>query len=1083
MAKRTKPTPINREKFLNNLHEPYQIPEQIEQPYDNSDPNAKYRKPGEEEFIRANEISMKGDTNNTINISLEDHDEAIIYYLKNTIKPTVEINGIQREVPIIYGSPERWKSMQKDGFFRDKNGKAFIPIIAIKRESFEKDRRLGNKLDGNKAQNIQYFKTGYSKRNGYDNFSVLQNQKPSEEYQVGVIPDYITLTYTLSIFTDYVEHMNSIIEAIEFASDSYWGDKERFQFRASVTQFPTPTEVANGNDRAVKSDLTLTINGYIVPKSINVQKAAPTPKSFNTTKLIFKEYAQEPTSPQIDKDGNKIITYTDYANNNTAYYGTFNGNFIGDGSQLINLPTQSFNTGSFVLTGSFNNFTSSYTTGSFTGSFIGDGNGLINLNIPQPLPKDFYIAGEASGSQLLYLTDNYRTINISGSITEITNINEIVRNGNDLFITTNFYGDNTIISLLNCSIYNNELIIGEIIEQDITGISNIHGFIFYNGFLYGSDRTGSQSVKIIKINPYNLSDQKILTLPNTSEYIGTTDSIRGYGNNIYTLICTGTSTEASLVKIDLDLNNFSVIFKKGSLLTKRISSPYPFIIENGEIYIPWINRTSGVRDKMGIVVVDLNGNVLRESNDITLTSHATQRVLPHWMGIFNGKIILTSLYNRCLARIDKNTLLLEEVIPLNESITDDNTIMNDGWIYLNGEYNPSDLTALVNLLKVKYNDFTTLSIEISNYFNGQGSHGSLTQINLEEQNYFKSDNLLSTSSFYSFTSSYTTGSFTGSFYGNLYGTASYVDVTSSLGYIPENINNKVITLVSASNTTYPTSLLLSSSLTNFVNNFIPINGTTSGNPVTGEIQMSPYNNLPSIYVSGTTAIGGIFLDSTEVSFGIEGAESSYISVFEDSININLTDSSSRGITADQDFTANITDLDFVQKKYVDEAISGFGPSKQYVRGYYPSWPDYTGNIWVTWPNNTSNMLSTAPSWNVGAGAVPFWDSFNYIAIVGASKLTKMVFASSNSYISKNYEIIVQSFLLVDNVTAPGYMDQNVQTLIHQSFSSAPAGSIDLKELTIATHTLDPNTGIRIAFRYLSGPAYQQLGIQLLLEFE
>jgi hypothetical protein len=410
MAKREKPTPINREKFLKNLPDPYQIPEQIEQPYDNSNPNAKYTTPGEPNLIRGNEISMKDDINNIINITLEDHDDTILYYLKNYIKPTVEINGNQREVPIIYGSPERWKSMQKDGFFRDKDGKAFIPVIAIKRESFEKDRRLGNKLDGNKVQNVQYFKTGYSKRNAYDNFSVLQNQKPSEEYQVGIIPDYITLTYKLTIFTDYVEHMNSIIEAIEFASDSYWGDKERFQFRASITQFPTPIQVENGNDRGIKSELTLVVNGYIIPKSVNVQKAAPSPKSYNVTKLLFKEFAQSPLPISTDNGGNKVITYTNQNNNRVAYYGTFNGTFIGDGSLLTNLPLPSgsnIDTGSFILTGSynqdsssfdnrinnfnfdtssllltssFNNFTSSYNTGSFTGSFIGDGSQLTGIS-------------------------------------------------------------------------------------------------------------------------------------------------------------------------------------------------------------------------------------------------------------------------------------------------------------------------------------------------------------------------------------------------------------------------------------------------------------------------------------------------------------------------------------------------------------------------------------------------------------------------------------------------------------------------------------------------------------------------------
>lgn len=289
MAKKDKPTPINREKFFKNLPDPYQIPEQDEQPYDKSIPNPKSTNPGQPDFLRGNQISMKGDTHNTVNISLEDHDEAIMSYIKNNIRPTVEINGFKTEIPVIYGSPERWKSMQKDGFYRDKNGKALMPIISIKRESFEKDRRLGNKLDGNKVNNVQYFKQGYSRRNSYDNFSVLTDQKPSEEYQVGIIPDYVIITYKISIFTDYIEHMNSVVEAIEFASDSYWGDKEKFQFRASITQFPTPVQVESGNDRAIRTELTLVVNGYVIPKSVNADVAIPTKKSYNTTKLIFNE--------------------------------------------------------------------------------------------------------------------------------------------------------------------------------------------------------------------------------------------------------------------------------------------------------------------------------------------------------------------------------------------------------------------------------------------------------------------------------------------------------------------------------------------------------------------------------------------------------------------------------------------------------------------------------------------------------------------------------------------------------------------------------------------------------------------------
>jgi hypothetical protein len=285
-----KPRPLNKREFLTTLSEPYVQPEREIQPYSN--PNSTYSidvQPGQPEFNRALEVSLKDDDTKLINVGLEDHDDAILYYLENVIKPTVTQNDRQIAVPIIYGSPERWKSIQADGFYRDKNGKTMIPLIMFKRESFEKNRTLGNKLDGNVVHNVQYFEKQYSQRNVYDNFSVLRNQKPQKEYILGVIPDYITLTYKLSIYTDYVQQMNKIIEALEFASDSYWGDPERYQFRAVITSFPTPVLLENASDRANRSEITLTLQGYIIPNTINVAQAGPNPKSYNVTKTIFTE--------------------------------------------------------------------------------------------------------------------------------------------------------------------------------------------------------------------------------------------------------------------------------------------------------------------------------------------------------------------------------------------------------------------------------------------------------------------------------------------------------------------------------------------------------------------------------------------------------------------------------------------------------------------------------------------------------------------------------------------------------------------------------------------------------------------------
>ena len=285
-----KPKPYTKREFLSKLQKPYVNPDTKEEVLPKQAPPSLPLKPGQPEINRALEVSLKDDDKNkTISIGLKDIDSAILYYLENVIKPTVTQNDRRLSVPVIYGSPERWKSMQADGFYRDKNGKTMVPLLMFKRDSFVKNNTIGNKLDGNKVNNLKYFETGYSKRNIYDNFNVLRGQKRQKEYILGIIPDYIDITYSMSIFTDYVEQANEITEAIEFAARSYWGDPEKFMFRANIDTFNTPVLLENGSDRANRTTMNVLVNGYIIPSGINAAMAGPSPKSYNVTKTVFKE--------------------------------------------------------------------------------------------------------------------------------------------------------------------------------------------------------------------------------------------------------------------------------------------------------------------------------------------------------------------------------------------------------------------------------------------------------------------------------------------------------------------------------------------------------------------------------------------------------------------------------------------------------------------------------------------------------------------------------------------------------------------------------------------------------------------------
>ena len=235
---------------------------------------------------RGNQVSFRDDKTKPFELGLKENDEAVFYYLENVIKPTVMQNGVVQKVPVYYGSPERWAQVQKQGYFRDLKGKIMMPVITFKRNNVEKVRSIANKLDANYPNNVQLFEKQYSQKNEYDNFAILNNRIPKKEYYAVVVPDYVTLTYDFIISTYYVEQMNKIVEAMNYASDSYWGNPERFKFRARIDSYATSVEIESAGNRVVKTQFSLKLHGYLVPDTIQ-KELASVKKLSNTTQIIF----------------------------------------------------------------------------------------------------------------------------------------------------------------------------------------------------------------------------------------------------------------------------------------------------------------------------------------------------------------------------------------------------------------------------------------------------------------------------------------------------------------------------------------------------------------------------------------------------------------------------------------------------------------------------------------------------------------------------------------------------------------------------------------------------------------------------
>lgn len=247
------------------------------------------------DFERDNDVRRDNDTLRELSVGLFDIDYAIKYYFEQVIKAEVEEFGQKIKVPVMYGSPEKWKNIQADGYFRDRNGKILSPLISFKRTGLVKNRGLANKVDANYPQLYYTQEVKYSQQNKYDQFSILTNSKPIKTFINTIIPDYVDVTYDVVMWTDYVEQMNTLTEAVIYSEGSYWGDPEKFKFRTKIDSFTNTTDLLQDADRIVRTNFQLTLFGQIVPDSLikDLSKRF-SEKTFDTRQYVFE------TTPDAD---------------------------------------------------------------------------------------------------------------------------------------------------------------------------------------------------------------------------------------------------------------------------------------------------------------------------------------------------------------------------------------------------------------------------------------------------------------------------------------------------------------------------------------------------------------------------------------------------------------------------------------------------------------------------------------------------------------------------------------------------------------------------------------------------------------
>lgn len=214
-------------------------------------------------------------------IKLYDVDYAIINYLQDVLLPPIDEDGKYIKIPVIYGNSEKWNSAKKEGIYRDQKGRIQLPLMMIRRSAVAKNQDIAMLNRHLYFQSIRAF----VKDNRYDRFNLLTGLSPKYKVYNITMPDFVEITYQGMGWTNYSEHLNEIIESLNWASEEYWGDKNQYKFYTTVSDYNIINETTPDNERINRVEFNLNVKAYLLPEKFDGEKT--TKKGFTSRAVII----------------------------------------------------------------------------------------------------------------------------------------------------------------------------------------------------------------------------------------------------------------------------------------------------------------------------------------------------------------------------------------------------------------------------------------------------------------------------------------------------------------------------------------------------------------------------------------------------------------------------------------------------------------------------------------------------------------------------------------------------------------------------------------------------------------------------
>jgi hypothetical protein len=252
-------------------------------------------------------FQIKRDANDVKkSVTLFDVDSAMLTYLEDVVLPKLDDNGISIKIPVIYGNSERWNGARRQGVYRDMHGKIQLPIMMLRRTTIAKNDIIPMFNRHVSYQTI----TRWSKDNRYDRFGLMTGASPKYDMYNVTMPDYVDINYECMGWASFTEQLNTIIESLTWASDEYWGDKTKFKFNTTITDYTVVNEVGEGTERINRVEFSMNVKAYLLPEQFDGEST--TKKGFNISKIILSNEVDLTANGRLE---NLLVNETSYNSN------------------------------------------------------------------------------------------------------------------------------------------------------------------------------------------------------------------------------------------------------------------------------------------------------------------------------------------------------------------------------------------------------------------------------------------------------------------------------------------------------------------------------------------------------------------------------------------------------------------------------------------------------------------------------------------------------------------------------------------------------------------------------------------------